>query len=362
MLIPRIARAARADALIQTAQLHEPHAALDQAPRDEALPTVAGHLFVRGIESVKLLRRVGLAAEIAQLGHRRLHEIRGLVIFDRRVDRRFARGLRERAVEIADEAEPLALARLALARLDVRQRGIAVGLDDRGLMLRGQITAAEKSHAPVRHRRAARLQHDEAGQVLVLRSETVIHPRARARMAHERKPRVHRVIALRVLVHLRRHRANHRELIRARGEIRKQVGENQPALAVRFRLPRAGHEVAVVVEHRGPHRHGHRLAVTAFQFRLRIPRIHVRHAAAHVGEDDVLHARRKMRPRRAAIVRQRAKTFFREQTGERQRTEAKRSAAEHFAAGEGGRSCSHFGNWRLIKFCSTRRARAPWQG
>ena len=51
-------------------------------------------------------------------------------------------------------------------------------------------------------------------------------------------------------------------------------------------LPRTGHDVAVVVEHRGQHWDGHGLAVALGQFRLRVEGIDVGKSAAHVTEND----------------------------------------------------------------------------
>ena len=60
MLVPRIAaaQALRRD----VREFDEPHAALDQSPREQTLVAIRGSRFRRRIVSVQLLRRFTLAA------------------------------------------------------------------------------------------------------------------------------------------------------------------------------------------------------------------------------------------------------------------------------------------------------------
>ena len=151
-------------------------------------------------------------------------------------------------------------------------------------------------------------------------------------MAHEGKAGVEGVVALRVLVDLGGHAADDREVVGKPGQLGEKVRHHHAALAARLRLPRAGHDVPVVVEHRGLHRHGHRLAVALRQRRLGIERVHMRHAAAHVGEYDALGPRREVRRTHRQARAERAAVH---QARQRERTEAERRAAECFAAGQG---------------------------
>ena len=218
----------------------------------------------------------------------------------------------ETRVEFANKTEPALLQCVTLARFHIRQCRIAIHLQHGSLKLRRQITAAEHAHAAVRHRRTTALQHHEARQILILGAKPVARPRTCARMAGERKTRVHHVAALRVLVHLRGHRANHREVVREFRKLRKQFGDHGAALPARPRLPRTGHNISDVIEHGRFHRHRHGLPVTLLQLRLRIKRVEMRHAAAHVGEDDVLGARLEMRPTHHPCRCRRAKNLFRQ--------------------------------------------------
>ncbi len=184
----------------------------------------------------------------------------------------------------ADEIEPLPLERCRLARLDVLQRLAVVRLDDRRLMLRGQEAVAEQAHAAMRHGRVAALQHDVARQIARLGAEPVARPRARAGIAEERKARVHEEIPLRMLAELRRHGADDAQLIRDGAHVRKQIAHRQAALPIALEGPVRGLHDAVVVELRALHGHRQRLAGVFLQQRLRIKRVHMRHAAAHVAE------------------------------------------------------------------------------
>ena len=63
-----------------------------------------------------------------------------------------------------------------LSRLDVRDRLLAVGLQDGCLVLGGQVAAAEHAGSAQGWKAAFALQHDKAGQVLIGRSEPIADP------------------------------------------------------------------------------------------------------------------------------------------------------------------------------------------
>ena len=217
VLIPRVGAVAGADALVQAAQLDEAHTALHQAPRQQTLQPVAGDLPVGGVHAVHFFRGLSLALKAAQLRHGRLHAKRGLVVAHRRLDVVVATDvLDEFLIQSLDEIEPGTLRLPRLTGTDIAHRRRAIPNDDGALVFRRQIAVAEQSHAPVRNGCPARLQHHEAGHVLVFCPQSIRHPRPCGRVAHERKPRVERVVALRVFVDLTGHGANHRQLVRHR--------------------------------------------------------------------------------------------------------------------------------------------------
>ena len=160
-------------------------------------------------------------------------------------------------------------------------------------MRTGQEVAAP--HLPPGIRRVRR-NHDERRQVAIERAQPVAHPRADARPSESERARVNsqrRLVMIRVI---RFHRANDAKIIDALGDMRKQRADFRAAFAVRRELPLRPLEEHVevpfaalkLVDWNG-------LAGIGKELRLRVPRVDVRHAAAHVEKDDALCLGRKMR-------------------------------------------------------------------
>ena len=142
-------------------------------------------------------------------------------------------------------------------------------------MLRREEPAAEEPDATVRRNRVAALQDNEARQVFVLRTQTVIHPRSSAWMADERKTTVRVVVSLSMFVYGRSHRANHRQLV---GDFRKfgqHRTDGDAAFASWFVFERRRHDVAVVVELRSLDFDRHGLAVEFRKLRLGVEAINL---------------------------------------------------------------------------------------
>ena len=91
VLVPRIRRIALAAiAPVYHRQLDKAHAALDQPPGGQALQRIVPLRREGRIQPVEPSCRLGLAAEIDQFRHRRLHVVGGLVVLDRGFDLRVA--------------------------------------------------------------------------------------------------------------------------------------------------------------------------------------------------------------------------------------------------------------------------------
>ena len=238
------------------------------------MPRVFRLLPHRRIQSVELLRGLALAAEIDQVRNRRLHAVGDLVVLDRGFDLFVSVQAGEvAAVETFHKPQSFALQSVGFARRDVGERLLLGRVDKRRLMDGRQKTVAKNVHAA--QRSAAAGQHHEARQVLILAAQAVARPGARAGISGEREAGVDEVISLRVLVRHTGHRADDGQVVRARAEVGEQLADGQTRLAVIPKFPRAGHDVAVLVEHGGPHRQRHRLAVVTFQARLGIERVHM---------------------------------------------------------------------------------------
>ena len=172
-------------------------------------------------------------------------------------------------------------------------------------MLGWKVSIAEQADAAMRHAGTTALQHDVARKITRLGAEAVAGPRSGAGIADEGKAGVHEEVSLRMLAELRRHAADHAQLVRHRGHVRKEVTHRHAALAMALVGPVRGLDSAVVVELRLFHLAWHRLARVFFEQRLRIKRVDVRHAAAHVAKDHAACLRREtlrpMRPRRLRL-------------------------------------------------------------
>ena len=96
---------------------------------------------------------------------------------------------------------------------------------------------------------------------------------------------MHEKVSLRMLAELRRHAADHTDLIRDRRHVREQLAHWHAAMAMAMKRPVRRLHGAVVVKLRFLHLAGHRLARVFLQQRLWIERVDVRNSAAHVAKD-----------------------------------------------------------------------------
>ena len=140
-----------------------------------------------------------------------------------------------------------------------------------------------------------------------------------------------------VLGKLRGHRAHNAQLVGHRADVGKNVADGEAALAVSLERPRRLESGAYVVELRRVDPGRERLAVILVEPRLGVERVHLRHAAIHVEEDDVpgtrlvvRFARRKRRPRFAV-------NRISQEAAQRHGTEAAGAAPQHLAAADRSR-------------------------
>ena len=95
-------------------------------------------------------------------------------------------------------------------------------------MLGWEVARTEDSDAAVRGGGFTALKHDERWQVSITGAHSVAYPSPGTGVAHEREARMEGVVALGVLVYLGRHGADDGEIIGARGDLREQVGKDEP--------------------------------------------------------------------------------------------------------------------------------------
>jgi len=134
-------------------------------------------------------------------------------------------------------------------------------------------------------------EHHEAGQVAAYAAESVRHPRAETRPPLLTVPAVPEVVR----VWCARRSSTPIERITARfvgalSDVREQIADRQPALAVLLELPRLASVFADVVELRRLDLRGERLAVVLLQRRLRVEGIDLTRPAVHEQEEITLFA------------------------------------------------------------------------
>ena len=202
VLIPAIAIAAGAG------ELNEPHAALHQPAGDEAVAAECAGVAEFRVEAVILFGLLGLALEIHQLRHGRLHAEGQFLICDGRFDLvQMSHAIDYAGVEFANEVQLVLLQRgSSLGAADVGDWFVAI-LEDAALVGRGQ-KAVGKTTEPAWRYEAA-IEHDEARQILVGRAQAVVEPRAHARSAHLAKAGVQKIICIGMFGERGSHRADH---------------------------------------------------------------------------------------------------------------------------------------------------------
>lgn len=239
--------------------------------------------------------------------------------------------------------------------------GALAGARGRGEVEQGRASAAEEralvggghvAAAPVRRAAdgaAARIgHHDEAGEVVVLRAEAVVQPRAEAGFANENAAGVHLQTAGRVRRSVAEHRADHTDVVGEFRGAREEAADLESALAVFLERKRRLHEVADGPAIRADL--GFAAIGLAVEFRQRglgVKGVHLAGAAVHEEEDAVLglggevrlfRGERTQRGSRRGGVRRLLEEAVRgEAVEQREAGEAAADLPEEFAARAGAR-------------------------
>ena len=140
------------------------------------------------------------------------------------------------------------------------------------------------------------VDHDEAREALVLRTETVGHPAADAGVAHQDRAGIPFVMGEHMIVRPAVARMNERQIVHHRPDVREQFRYELPGLAVALELERALHQrTGETLPDADPSLARQRLAVVLLEHRLVVERVDVTHAAAHEQGDYRLGLRAEMR-------------------------------------------------------------------
>ena len=160
-------------------QLDESHAAFGESPCKQAIRCIGA--WLARVLTIKLERAGRLIRHVGQLGNRRLHPERHLVLRDSRRDLRIAR-LRElrliQFIQVVQESP--AHLRIDAGRIREVQHGIRSRPELHPLIPRRQKTAAPQSvrEGLISKRSAARRHHDICREILVLTPKTICQPRS----------------------------------------------------------------------------------------------------------------------------------------------------------------------------------------
>ena len=268
--------------------LHEPHASLDQPPREQAL--AAELLGARVVDAVELLGARTLGIDIDRLGRGALHAVGELVALDAALEVRVP-AARERVARVP-RLQPVEHAPLQVgaAPRGVRQvedrRPVAAqhgALVDGGHVARAPVLgAADGAAGRVEH-------HHEPRQVLVDRAEPVVHPAAERGRPAEQLAAVHHQHGAAVDGALGVHALDERDVVDAGGQVGEQVADPRAALAVLPEVPLGTDDaalVAVAAAALGLHLDG--LAVEPVELGLVVEGVDMARAAVHEQEDDAL--------------------------------------------------------------------------
>ena len=229
--------------------LHKAHAALEQPPRQQQAS--AEFLGAIVVEPVRLAGGFLFLTEIKNARHFHLHAISQLVAVHARGQLGVARTPGDVVfIELRQKIEvaALLLARDTLGRVQIENRR-TLRAQRGALKVRRQ-----KAVGPVR-RAALRIghlgQHDESGQILILRAEPVGDPRANRRIAAEPVAGVHVIIGGGMIDRLGLAPAIHAKLIGHPGEVFPVLAEIHAALPRFAKLERALHVIPFARAHGG---------------------------------------------------------------------------------------------------------------
>ncbi len=270
-------------------ELHEPHAAFHQSTREQAVVGKRGLSWLRAVEVVD---RLGLAGDVGELGHARLHPVGEFVRVDACLDLRVAHTRLAQAVQILQGVERLPP--------QLRVHAVGVGDEQHGVGAAPELDALvdtrEEARTPARLAAVgvvlAGNQHDERGEVLAVGSESVREPRPHARAANHLVPGVHEDLRRRVIELRRLHRLHDGDVVGDGGQVRQEVGDLLARLAVPAEVEWRAEDLGCALDE------GEALAlddlgrnvlpVVLAQGGLVIEEVELRRRARHEQEDDLL--------------------------------------------------------------------------
>ncbi len=285
-------------------QLDIPHPALRQPPRQQ---TVVGEGFLARFGAVELMDHRRFPGDVKGVAGVHLHAEGQFVLRQAGLGLRVPHFARRPFVQVVEGVErPAAESAGDAGRIGQEQDRIPLRPALDALVHRRQIARAPHRFAGIGILPAAG-QYDEAGQVLVVRSQPVGRPRPGARSARILRAGVHQQLRRTVVELVGVHGLDEAHLVHHRRQQRQPVGHPLAAFAA---LPegilRAEHLRHPLDEGEllpGQQRRRAILAIQALQLRLVVEEFQLARRPRHVQVDHPLGARRKRRRRRSQRIR-----------------------------------------------------------
>ena len=249
VLVPGIGLLAIPRMLGQATQFNKSYPPFHQPPCKEALPSIGRRIGVAMVQGIERFRRLGLAPNVAEFGHGRLHSKGRLVVGDGGFYVLLAiEPIDEIAIQRLDEVEPFALVAGQFKCLDVAHGFHPVSLKNGPLVLGGEVAVAEETDAAMGHRAVAALKHHKAWQVIRIGAEAIVDPGTRTGASHKGDTRVEEIVALGVLVHTARHGADHCQLVYTLGDVGEETADRDAAFTVLLEFKGRSEDITVLVE------------------------------------------------------------------------------------------------------------------
>ena len=235
-------------------ELDEPHAALGQPSREEAVRRERARLFRVGSVQIEDVR--WLARHVGQLGDRGLHPKSQLVLSDPRGDLGIAGPCELQAVQLALIVEHVATqGRVDPRRIRQIEHGVSAAAQLHALMDRRQEAAPPQAviqRLVVRAAGPARHHRDERGEIFVFRTESIRQPRTEAGPSSKlcsRGEKRHRRI---VIDRLGRKRLDEAQFVGHSRQMREQFADGRAALPVPRELEHRRHDGKFFLARRHP--------------------------------------------------------------------------------------------------------------
>ena len=208
-------------------QLHKANALLHQPARQQH---IVGKTGLSGLRSIHFMDIGGLVVDVHGLRNRQLHFIRHFVLRDTREYLGIAESNVLLLVDLVDGVDrSFSYIPVHTLRVLDKQHGISLAATLYALVYAGQKTATPYALAGIGEPSAAG-EHDKAGQILILRTQPICHPRSHAGSAKARATGLNQQLGGSMIELVGGHRLQKTKLIGNAGQMWHMFADPGPAL------------------------------------------------------------------------------------------------------------------------------------